>query len=100
MKNVLLYELSIEELVEKTAEKVAERLKDMLPEVEKKQEYLTRKQVADILQLSLPTLSEYSKNGLIPSYRLGRSIRYKKTEIENIINDGLRFNLKREGDKR
>ena len=44
-------------------------------------ELLTAKQAAKFLKISLPTLNKYSKNGKIPSYRLGKSIRYKSNDL-------------------
>jgi excisionase family DNA binding protein len=47
--------------------------------------FLTRKQTADILGISLPTLHDYTKRGLIPSYGIGTRIRYKKAEVEQSL---------------
>lgn len=48
-------------------------------------EYITRKETAQILGISLPTLNFYSKDGLLPSYRIGSRIRYKKDEVLNSV---------------
>ncbi|WP_423130620.1 helix-turn-helix domain-containing protein [Gaoshiqia sp. Z1-71] len=47
--------------------------------------FLTRQQTANYLQISLPTLHQYTKQGLINSYRIGNKIRYKLTEIEDTM---------------
>lgn len=52
------------------------KLQEKLEEV-----YLTRLQAANYLQISLPTLHQYTKDGVIISYRMGNKIRYKLTEI-------------------
>ncbi len=45
-------------------------------------EYITRKETAQILGVSLPTLNEYTKTGTIQGYKCGaRSIRYRKSEV-------------------
>lgn len=44
-------------------------------------ELVTRKQAAVLLGISLPTLHEYCKSGIIPSYRVGSRIRFKKSEL-------------------
>jgi len=55
---------------------------------EKKDEsYLTRQQAADFLQMSLPTLHQYTKDGLITSFRIGHKIRYKQSDIENAMKE-------------
>ena len=44
-------------------------------------EYLTRKEVAKLLGISLPTLSDWSKRGVVPSYRIQSRVRYVKAEV-------------------
>ena len=42
---------------------------------------LTRKETADILKISLPTLWAWTNKGIIPAYRIGNKVRYKKADI-------------------
>ncbi|WP_298156685.1 helix-turn-helix domain-containing protein [Flavobacterium sp.] len=42
---------------------------------------LTREETADLLSISLVTLWDWTKKDLIPSYRIGTKIRYKKSEV-------------------
>lgn len=51
----------------------------------KQPEYLTRKEVAKILKVSLVTLSDWNKKGVLKPYRLGNLIRYKRDEIEQSL---------------
>lgn len=51
----------------------------------KQAEYLTRKEVAKILKVSLVTLSDWNKKGVLKPYRLGNLIRYKTSEIEESL---------------
>jgi excisionase family DNA binding protein len=53
----------------------------------KEESYLTRMQTAEFLQISLPTLHQYTKDGLINSFRIGNKIRYKKTDIETAMKE-------------
>jgi len=48
-------------------------------------EYLTRKEVAVILKVSLVTLSDWNKKGVLKPYRLGNLIRYKSSELEKAL---------------
>lgn len=69
-------------------------LKDVKTEFEKivqnfqpkaQPEYLTRKEVALILKVSLVTLTDWNKKGILKPYRLGNLIRYKSTEIDQAL---------------
>lgn len=51
----------------------------------KQPEYLTRKEVAKILKVSLVTLSDWNKKGVLKPYRLGNLIRYKREELEKAL---------------
>lgn len=48
-------------------------------------EYITRKETAGILGISLPTLNDWSKQGIIPSYRIASRVRYKRAEVLNSL---------------
>ncbi|AOW17121.1 DNA-binding protein [Polaribacter vadi] len=48
-------------------------------------EYLTRKEVAKILKVSLVTLSDWNNKGVLKPYRLGNLIRYKREELDQAL---------------
>lgn len=71
---------------------VAVALKDTLPALirpptQEPETYLTRQQVCDMLQISLPTLNTYTKDGIITAKRIGRTIRYAKKDIISAMED-------------
>lgn len=43
--------------------------------------YLTRKETALLLQVSLPTLTSYVKQGIIPANRIGSRVRFIKNDV-------------------
>jgi excisionase family DNA binding protein len=47
--------------------------------------YFTRHEVAKHLRISLPTLHEYTKHGIITGYRIGGRVLYKVAEIEKSV---------------
>ena len=47
--------------------------------------YLTRREVASLLKITLPTLYDWTKMGWIKSYKIGSRILYKSIEVENSI---------------
>ena len=42
---------------------------------------LTREETAKILSVSLVTLWDWTRKDIIPAYRIGNKVRYKKTEV-------------------
>jgi excisionase family DNA binding protein len=42
---------------------------------------LNREQAAEMLSISLVTLWKYTKEDILPAYRIGTKVRYKKSEI-------------------
>ncbi len=42
---------------------------------------LTRQETAELLSVSLVTLWDWTKKDIVPAYRIGNKVRYKKSEI-------------------
>ncbi|MRR24253.1 helix-turn-helix domain-containing protein [bacterium] len=51
----------------------------------KKSGYLTRLEAARLLHLTLPTLHEYTKEGVIQGHRIGRRVLYTEAAIEEAV---------------
>ncbi len=47
--------------------------------------YLTSKETASILKISLPTLRKLTRNSVLKGYRLGKAIRYRSDEVETAL---------------
>lgn len=52
----------------------------------KQSELLTRKEVAEMLRVSYPTLAQWREKNILPACILGTRIRYRRTDIDAIIN--------------
>ena len=87
MRTIILDTVSIEEFKMIIREIIVEELEKYLPKKSQPEEYLTRKETANLLKISLPTLHNYSKQGLIKSHRVLNQIRYKKSEVESSIKE-------------
>lgn len=48
------------------------------PENEK---ILTREETAEMLSISLVTLWDWTRKNIVPAYRIGNKVRYKKSEV-------------------
>jgi excisionase family DNA binding protein len=89
-KHICLLPISIEEL-EDTIRKV---ISDSLRENQFSNssvydaDYLTRIETAKLLRVTLPTLSDWTKRGILNSYRMGSRIRYKRSEVKASFDSG------------
>lgn len=48
-------------------------------------EYLTRSEVCKLLKIDLSSLHRWRKEGKIPSYGLGNRVYFKRSEVEQIM---------------
>lgn len=83
-KIIQLFGITPEELKHYIVKDVKAELNSLAQNFEPKKpaEYLTRKEVANILKVSLVTLTDWNKRGILKPYRLGNLIRYKSEEID------------------
>jgi len=89
MNNILLSNYSITDL-ENTIAKI---LKQIICEQNylsdsAVNELITRQETAKILKISLPTLHNWTKNGLLFCYKVSSRVRYKRSEIMELFNSG------------
>lgn len=56
-------------------------------QTEKQKETLTRKDVAELLHVTTQTVINYTKKGLLKSYKLGRRVLYLKDEVLAVIKE-------------
>jgi excisionase family DNA binding protein len=87
MSNFILSNMPIEEIEGIISRVVRESISTLAAQqpVDNQSELITRKQAAQMLNLSLPTLREYTVRGIVPSYRVGSRVRYKKIEVINCL---------------
>jgi excisionase family DNA binding protein len=81
MQTLQIENLTKEEFVELLQEAVKVEIEKNQPEDPSGQEYLSRKQTAKMLGISLPTLHEWTMEGRIQAYRIGRLVRYKRADV-------------------
>lgn len=64
--------------------------KPIIPKIKtSEEEYITKKQAANFLQVSLATIDNYRRQGKIKSYKVGANVRFKKSElISSVTNQG------------
>ena len=86
MSQILLHSINLSDFKEIIAEVLDEKLRKISkPEIKQESGYLTRHEVSRLLKISLTTLNDWSKQGIVQSYRIGNRILYKISEIEQSI---------------
>ena len=84
MKNLRFEDLpkAMESVLEKLSQ-IEIELQNMKTNYQPKEpvELMTRQEVADFFQISLVTVHDWTKKGILSGYRIGHRIRYKRSDI-------------------
>jgi excisionase family DNA binding protein len=84
----LFSSLPLEQLKTEISEDVFKKVASLIQTAHnqpKQTEFLTRKQAAELLGISLVTLSDWTKTGKITGYRIASRVRYKRAELETSL---------------
>lgn len=86
MQDLFLSPISRDELKTDISDAVKKELQTLMAAWQQTQtpaapKYLTRKETAQKLGVSLPTLNEWTKTGLVKGYRIASRVRYKEDEV-------------------
>lgn len=83
--SIILQNIDTESLKSIIREVNAEMIESFQPKQLPKEQYLTRKEVAKALRVSLPTLNELTKKGKLTGYRLNGRVLYKFSEVDSSL---------------
>lgn len=78
-----------EELLEKSKTELVQKT------IDKNATYLNRFEVADLLRISLPTLANWTKEGILQSYRIGKRVLYRIDEVNSSLQKTMNLKYKR-----
>ena len=87
-KNITqLYGITPEELKAEILEGVGKQLLEFSRNFKPKEPtlWITRKEASELLGVSLVTIHNWTKASVIQSYKIGNRVRFKRSEIENIL---------------
>lgn len=85
-KNSILFQgVTPEELLEAFSNLLDKHLKENKVGLKKENRYLTRKNVAQLLSISLPTVHDWVNKGILKSYRAGNRVYFKSEEVEESL---------------
>jgi len=92
-KFIQIETVSAEEFKAEIVNAILEQLKPFLQKEtieDNKKEMITRAEAAELLNISLVKLWDITKNNLIPKYKIGGKVLYKKKDIQNFIQLNLK----------
>jgi excisionase family DNA binding protein len=85
MQNIILTPLSIEQLQNFINDAVKTGFEQTKTQEPERTNLLTRKQVCNLLNITLPTLWEWQRNGTITAYKVGTRLRFKENEVMSTL---------------
>lgn len=74
-----------EEAIKKAVKSQLDSLKKEFSQVQPKEEYLSRKEVADLLKVELSTLHNWCKKGKLKPYGIGNRVYFLRSDIEKAM---------------
>lgn len=87
--NIILQGISSKELILKIDEIIKVRIEELSTKLQKTKyseiEYLTGKEVEDLLRISSPTRYSWEKKGLFSRYKIAGKVRYQTSEILSVL---------------
>ena len=63
--------------------RVVNELKNELKQANFTEQYLTREEVSELLKISLSTINNWKKKGILHPYQIGGRVYFKASEIES-----------------
>lgn len=89
MEQIKIVHITMDELnamMVKVVTDEIDKVKKSLTKASKRSEYLTKKEVAKKLKISIGTLDNWIRDDKIPFHKIGRRVLFKESEIEESIN--------------
>ena len=86
---IIVDQITVEDLIQRLTASIGEENKKLLPKKDE-ENYLTRKEVAALLKISLVTLNEWGKEkkGYLKPRKIGSRVRFLKSEIDELMKQG------------
>ncbi|WP_100894441.1 helix-turn-helix domain-containing protein [Cellulophaga sp. RHA19] len=86
MTKVMLSTLELSDIKKVVEEVIENKLKNLNPPEKEGLKLLSRKDTAKLLCISLPTLHDWTKTGVVKAHRIGNRILYKLEEVNDALN--------------
>jgi len=91
MENIILHSTPLKDLQAIIGDIVEQKLQQFRASASQpatqKDGYMTRREVCDLLKISLATLHYYTKEGTVQGYRIGGRVLYKSAEVQAAVQE-------------
>ena len=95
MGQILVSGITVNELLSQVEQLIDAKF-SIFPKKENDQpEYLSRKEVAKLLKITLPTLHDWTKLGFLKSYKMGSRVLYKLSEVKETLEKAQTYKHKK-----
>jgi hypothetical protein len=86
-KELQLISISFDDLKDLFGQVIKTELEAVKKQLQPKQpnEYLTRKEVSEMLKIDLSSVHNWSKRGILIPHQIGNRVYFKMSEVENAI---------------
>ena len=81
MGQILFTGVTVNDLLLQIGQLIDSKIGNLPLNENKQSDYLSRKEVAQLLKITLPTLHDWSKLGYLKSYKIGTRVLYKQSEV-------------------
>lgn len=85
--SIILQNVSLSDIEALFSKVIDDKMKSIAPTTSVADKLLTRQETARLLKISLPTLDDWTKTGVIKAKRIGTRIRYAHCDVEAAIKD-------------
>jgi len=82
---ILFTGITVSELLLQIEQIIVTKISNFPTQNQNPSDYLSRKQFAKPLKFSLPTLHDWTKHGMLKSYKIGNRVLYKENEVTNSL---------------
>lgn len=86
MAKLLFHTIELSDIKKIVEEAIDKKLNSFATSPKDEAKLYTRKETANFLKISLPTLHDWTKSGVVKAYRIGNRVLYKYEEIAQALN--------------
>jgi len=85
MQNLILSGVTLNDLLSQIEQLLDSKIGIQHQQQNKQSGYLSRKEVAVLLKITLPTLHDWTKLGYVQAYKIGARVLYKESEVRETL---------------